>query len=247
MPSTVRRPPRSRTLKTRSNTMARSRSTGSGVTVTGRRYRGPVAIRRPPADGRVNGRLLAGGTVEPRRALLRWLARPSRRVGPAEAEELVGERRVEDRGLAAVPAVEHLLRPRGWPTARPGRAARPPRAPSAWTWSSSTQRDTRPMRSASSPLSSSHVRRWYLALAMPHSSGQQMAAWSPAATPSRVWPSMIRVVRADDRHVGQEARGQARSHRRAVHGRHDRLRAVDDVEHEVARLAQHRAPARRSR
>jgi hypothetical protein len=30
---------------------------------------------------------------------------------------------------------------------------------------------------------------------MPHSSGQQMAAWSPAATPRRVWPSMMRAVR----------------------------------------------------
>jgi hypothetical protein len=30
-----------------------------------------------------------------------------------------------------------------------------------------------------------------LAFAMPHSSGQQMAAWSPAATPRRVWPSTI--------------------------------------------------------
>ena len=27
---------------------------------------------------------------------------------------------------------------------------------------------------------------------MPHSSGQTIAAWSPAATPSRVWPSMMR-------------------------------------------------------
>jgi hypothetical protein len=47
------------------------------------------------------------------------------------------------------------------------------------------------MRSASSPLTGSHSSRWYLALAMPHSSGQTMAAWSPAATPSRVWPSTI--------------------------------------------------------
>ncbi len=31
---------------------------------------------------------------------------------------------------------------------------------------------------------------------MPHSSGQTMAAWSPAATPRRVWPSMIRAERA---------------------------------------------------
>ena len=30
---------------------------------------------------------------------------------------------------------------------------------------------------------------------MPQSSGQQMAAWSPAATPRRVWPSMMRAVR----------------------------------------------------
>ena len=34
-----------------------------------------------------------------------------------------------------------------------------------------------------------------MALAMPHSSGQQIAAWSPAATPRRVWPSMMRAVR----------------------------------------------------
>ena len=34
-----------------------------------------------------------------------------------------------------------------------------------------------------------------MALAIPASSGQQMAAWSPAATPSRVCPSMILAVR----------------------------------------------------
>ena len=72
---------------------------------------------------------------------------------------------------------------------------------------------------------------------MPHSSGQQIAAWSPAATPSRVWPSMIRAVRPDDRHVGEQPGDQAGADRGAVDGRHDRLRAVDDVEHEVARLA----------
>ena len=33
-------------------------------------------------------------------------------------------------------------------------------------------------------------------MAMPHSSGQQIAAWSPAATPRRVWPSMMRAERA---------------------------------------------------
>ena len=31
---------------------------------------------------------------------------------------------------------------------------------------------------------------------MPQSSGQMIAAWSPAATPSRVCPSMIRASRA---------------------------------------------------
>jgi hypothetical protein len=30
---------------------------------------------------------------------------------------------------------------------------------------------------------------------MPHSSGQHSAAWSPAATPRRVWPSMMRAER----------------------------------------------------
>ena len=41
---------------------------------------------------------------------------------------------------------------------------------------SSTHSDTSPMRSASSPRTSSHSSRWYLALAMPHSSGHTMAA-----------------------------------------------------------------------
>ena len=31
-----------------------------------------------------------------------------------------------------------------------------------------------------------------MALAMPHSRGQMITAWSPAATPSLVWPSMMR-------------------------------------------------------
>ena len=30
-----------------------------------------------------------------------------------------------------------------------------------------------------------------MAFAMPHSSGQLITAWSPAATPRRVWPSTI--------------------------------------------------------
>ena len=30
---------------------------------------------------------------------------------------------------------------------------------------------------------------------MPHSSGHTIAEWSPAATPSRVWPSMMRALR----------------------------------------------------
>ncbi len=34
-----------------------------------------------------------------------------------------------------------------------------------------------------------------MAFAIPQSSGQQIAAWSPAATPRRVWPSMIRAER----------------------------------------------------
>src|SRR5690606_1178682 len=46
--------------------------------------------------------------------------------------------------------------------------------------SSGTERLTSPMRSASSPLKGAQVSRWYLALAMPHSKGQMMAAWSPA-------------------------------------------------------------------
>ena len=65
-----------------------------------------------------------------------------------------------------------------------------------------------------------------------------MAAWSPAATPSRVCPSMIRAVRP-----ATDTSASSRGHEpgpdgRAVDRRHDRLRAVDDVEHQVPGLAE---------
>src|SRR5581483_10462897 len=60
--------------------------------------------------------------------------------------------------------------------------------------SSGTHNDTRPIRSASSPLTGSQVIRWYLALAIPHSIGQMRTPWSPAATPRRVCPSTILVA-----------------------------------------------------
>ena len=50
---------------------------------------------------------------------------------------------------------------------------------------------------------------------------------------------MIFAVRATHRDVGEQAGDEPGADRRAVHRRHDRLRAVDDVEHEVARLADH--------
>ena len=69
-----------------------------------------------------------------------------------------------------------------------------------------------------------------------------MAAWSPAATPRRVWPSMMRAVRADDRDVRQDARHQPCADGRPVDGRHDRLGAVDHVEDEVPGLAHDPGP-----
>ena len=48
------------------------------------------------------------------------------------------------------------------------------------------------MRSASAPSSGSHRSRWYFAFAIPQRSGHTITAWSPAATPSFVWPSTIR-------------------------------------------------------
>src|SRR6185503_20663909 len=48
--------------------------------------------------------------------------------------------------------------------------------------------------------------------------------------------------RGGDRDVGQQADGQAGSHRRPGHGRHDRLGAVDDAVDDVAGLP-HRVDA----
>ena len=64
-----------------------------------------------------------------------------------------------------------------------------------------------------------------------------IAAWSPAATPRRVWPSMRRAFFAAIEMSAISAGGEARADRRAVHRRDDDLRAVDHVVDEVARLA----------
>ena len=66
-----------------------------------------------------------------------------------------------------------------------------------------------------------------------------IAAWSPAATPSRVWPSMISGGAGGDRDVGEEPRSEARADRRAADRGDDGLRAVDHVVDEVARLLPH--------
>jgi len=59
-----------------------------------------------------------------------------------------------------------------------------------------------------------------------------MTPWSPAATPSRVWPSTMR----GDRDVGQQPHRQACPDRRPGHGGDDRLGAVDDAVDDVAGL-----------
>src|SRR3954447_2843108 len=80
---------------------------------------------------------------------------------------------------------------------------------------------------------------------MPQRSGQQIAAWSPAATPRRVCPSMMRAVRPTTETSARSAAtrpapaGGARTSDGAVHRRDYRLRALDHVVHEVAGLAQH--------
>ena len=109
----------------------------------------------------------------------------------------------------------------------------------ACTWSSGTLSETSPMRSASSPLTGSQSRRWYFALAMPQSSGQMIAAWSPAATPIRVWPSMRRAERPAIEMSASRPDDEPGADGHAVHRRDDRLAAVDDVVDEVARLAEH--------
>ena len=92
------------------------------------------------------------------------------------------------------------------------------------------------MRSASTPSSGSQSSRWYFAFAIPQRSGHTIAAWSPAATPSFVWPSTIRALRRRDRDVGEQPDREPRADRRPGHRRDDRLRAADHVVDEVARL-----------
>src|SRR5690606_11717442 len=110
----------------------------------------------------------------------------------------------------------------------------------SWTASSSAQRLTSPIRSACSPVTGSQSSRWYLALAMPHSSGQTMAAWSPAATPRRVWPSMMRAVRpATEMSASRATASPAPT---ALDGGDHGLGAVDHVVNDVAGLGEDAHP-----
>ena len=108
--------------------------------------------------------------------------------------------------------------------------------------SSGTQSDTSPIRSASTPSSGSQSSRWYFAFASPQRSGHTITAWSPAATPSFVWPSTILAVGRRDRDVGEQSDRQAGTDGGAGHRRDDRLRTVDDVVDEVARLVEDAQP-----
>ena len=71
------------------------------------------------------------------------------------------------------------------------------------------------MRSASTPSTGSQSSRWYFAFAIPQRSGQTIAAWSPAATPSFVWPSTIRAFGRRDRDVREQADDEAGADGRA--------------------------------
>src|SRR6266542_2651236 len=142
----------------------------------GRRRRGP-RIRDQRSRTRITGSL-RGRSVEAGRPLGAQRGDALADVRAAEAHELERERGVEagaGEPAASLPATSRAV---------------------SWSRSSSTHSDTSPMRSASSPDRGSHSSRWYLALARPHSSGQTIPAWSPAATPSRVCPSMMRAPRA---------------------------------------------------
>ena len=146
-------------------------------------------------------------------------------AGPATRSQLLSASFVwRDRGLRAV--------------GEPGAIASARSSSS----SSGTQSETSPMRSASTPSSGSQRSRWYFAFASPQSSGQTIAAWSPAATPSFVWPSTIRRRGRRDRDVGEQPDRQARADGGAGHRRDDRLRAVDHVVDEVARLVEDAPP-----
>ena len=108
--------------------------------------------------------------------------------------------------------------------------------------SAGTQSETSPMRSASAPSTSSHSRRRYFAFAIPHRSGQTIAAWSPAATPSFVWPSTIRAFGLASE--TSASRPTTRPAPTAGPGdrRDDRRRAAEHVVDEVASLVEDALP-----
>ena len=126
----------------------------------GAELRRPTVARPPEVllNSSCGSDAVATRRLSKRGALLGVRRESFRRVGAGEAEELERERRVEDARLGAVPVVERVL---GEPDRRLRAVAQLDRdvERGACTWSSSTHSDTRPMRSASSPVSVSHVSR----------------------------------------------------------------------------------------
>ena len=160
----------------------------AGVTPRERGRRGRQRPRRCGVGGS-DARL----RIEPRRPLLPQRGEPFAHVGTAEAQKLQRDRVVEGRPHHPQPVVERVLGP-----ADRGRRAggQPPgdlERPLEQLGLVDRERyQPDPLRLlARDRLAQQKVN---LARAMPHSSGQMIAAWSPAATPRRVCPSMIRAV-----------------------------------------------------
>ena len=175
--------------------LRRVRVAGPGLVQGGRvvrRVRGDRAGRDGDgAGGSASSSRGSSALGKPRLALLAHGRNAFVHVGPRQVEELERERRVEGRPGGAQPVVERELRVADRRLGAFGEPRRDfERAPSSS--SSATQSETSPIRSASMPSSGSQRSRWYFAFARPQSSGQTIAAWSPAATPSFVWPSTIR-------------------------------------------------------
>ena len=156
-------------------------ATGQDAMAMGRRFSVEFATAR-------------GALGKPRFALLAHGRNALVHVGPRQVEELERKRRVEGGPGGAQPVVEGELRVADRRLGAFGESRRDLERALTSSSSSATQSETSPMRSASMPSIGSQSSRWYFAFASPQSSGQTIAAWSPAATPSFVWPSTIRAA-----------------------------------------------------
>src|SRR5581483_10082702 len=179
--------------------------------------------------------LLARRPAEVRRPLLTVRRQALCGVRTSEPEELIGERRVERRRHDAVPVVERVLGPPQRALCAGGERHRHLERLGPHLVVLDAQRH---QPDALGLLAAERLARQEVVLRLGHPAQQRPTDRGMVAGGDPEAGMAIDDARRPPahRHIGEQGGDEAGPNGRAVDGRDDRLRAVDDVEHDVARF-----------